>query len=248
MSAAIEEEEEILLSIFPEEFTKVNETTFKIRIDIDPSETKVKSPPTIYLTAQLPSKYPDVEPILHIESVPSSEAGGGNDDVSGGERDTLVTKLYVLAEENLGMSMIFTLVSALKEDVVQLLDDRITRLEDAKAARAAAVEREEQKRFEGTKVTPESFHAWNEKFKLEMARKKIDEDEALKRQILKAGGSVDRKLTGRQLFEGDQSLAQSDLKIGESTDVEFDFSKFDKTTRSKGEEEDEEEVRHWAAE
>lgn len=241
--SSIDEEEEILLSIFPEEFEKLNASTFKIRVDVDPSETKVASPPTVFLIAQLPAEYPDTAPILHLETIPPEQG----DDLSGPEKDQLISKLEILIEENLGMSMIFTLVSALKEEVILLLDERIHRIENEKAQRTAAIEKEEQKRFEGTKVTAESFTAWNQKFKLEMAKKKRDEDEALRKQIMKAGGVVEKKLTGRQLFEGDKSLAESDLRIGEATDIEFDFSKFDKTTRNRDDDE-EEEVRHWAAE
>lgn len=240
--SGIEEEEEILLSIFPEEFEKLNDSTFRVRVDLDSSESKVKSPPTVYLVAHLPSGYPDVAPVLQVESVPSN----ADDDLSGPDRDTLLAKMEPLIEESLGAAMIFTLVSALKEELILLLDARIDRVENAKAAAAAEIEEREQKRFEGTKVTRESFNAWNSNFKLEMARKRQEEEEALKRQLAKAGALVERKLTGRQLFEGDKTLAESDLKIGEATDVEFDFSKYDRTTRPVNQEEAED-VPHWAS-
>lgn len=241
--SGIDEEEEILLSIFPEEFEKLNASTFKVRVDIDASESKIQSPPTVFLVAHLPSEYPEVGPILHLESIPS-EAG---EDLTGEDRDALLSKLDLLIEENLGIAMIFTLVSALKEEVILLLDDRINKIESAKAAAAAEVEKREQKRFEGTKVTRESFNAWNANFKIEMARKRQEEEEATKKQLMRAGAAFERKLTGRQLFEGDTTLAESDLKIGEATDVEFDFSKFDKTTRNQNDETTEDETSHWAA-
>ncbi|CCX35415.1 Putative uncharacterized protein [Taphrina deformans PYCC 5710] len=238
MSSAIEEEEEILLSIFPDEFEKVNDSTFRIRIDIDPSECKVKSPPTMYLIAQLPPTYPDTPPILHIESLPSEEGT----DLSGADKDALLGSLTDSVQENLGMAMVFTLVSALKEHGTALLDDRVGALERAQRDAKLALEREEQKRFEGTKVTAQSFAAWNANFKLEQLQRQADEEEAARAKAVRAGlGHGEKKLTGRQLFEGDKTLAQSDLKIGEATDVEFDFSKFDRTTRSKGDEEDDEE-------
>lgn len=239
--SGIEEEEEILLSMFPEEFEKVNESTFKIRVDLDLAESKVESPPTIYLIAHLPLGYPNNAPILQIETSPSNVS----DDLSASDRDVLISKLNILVEESLGLAMIFTLVSALKEEFIMLLDERVNRIEIAKAAAAAEIEAREQKRFEGTKVTRESFTAWNTNFKLEMARKKQEEEEMLRRQLAKAGTSTERKLTGREMFEGDTTLAESDLKIGEATDVEFDFSKYDKTTRPIAEEE--EQVPHWAA-
>ncbi len=44
MSSAIEEEEEILRSIFPDEFEQFNVNTFKIRVDIDRDEAQCKNP------------------------------------------------------------------------------------------------------------------------------------------------------------------------------------------------------------
>lgn len=252
-SSAIEEEEEILLSIFPEELEKVNENTFRIRIDIDPDECRVGAPPTVFLTAQLPATYPDAVPILHVESLAREESVGGQHDgpLTAAEKGELSTTLGALSEENLGTAMLFTLVSSLKEDVTAMLDRRVTQADEAKKETQRLVEAEEQKRFEGTKVTQESFRAWNALFMAEMTRRQGEEEEAARRQAARTGGAAaaagERKLTGRQLFEGDKTLAQSDVKIGDAGDVEFDFSKFDRTTRHR-DSEDEDEVQHWDAE
>lgn len=60
-----------------------------------------------------------------------------------------------------------------------------------------------QKRFEGTRVTVETFMKWKEKFDDEMGitkRKEIAEKEG-------------KKLTGKELFMTDKTLNQSDLKF-----------------------------------
>lgn len=60
-----------------------------------------------------------------------------------------------------------------------------------------------QKRFEGTRVTVESFLSWKEKFDEEMGftkRKEMADREG-------------KKLTGRELFMTDKTLDQSDLKF-----------------------------------
>lgn len=60
-----------------------------------------------------------------------------------------------------------------------------------------------QKRFEGTRVTVETFLSWKEKFDEEMGYKK-------RKELAEREG---KKLTGRELFMTDKTLDQSDLKF-----------------------------------
>lgn len=60
-----------------------------------------------------------------------------------------------------------------------------------------------QKKFEGTRVTVETFLSWKEKFDEEMGYTK-------RREIADREG---KKLTGRELFMTDKTLDQSDLKF-----------------------------------
>jgi len=60
-----------------------------------------------------------------------------------------------------------------------------------------------QKRFEGTRVTVESFLAWKARFDAELGAKKIQDKE----------DKETRKLTGRELFLTDKTLNESDLKF-----------------------------------
>jgi hypothetical protein len=59
-----------------------------------------------------------------------------------------------------------------------------------------------QKRFEGTRVTVESFLAWKARFDIEFGAKKMQERD-----------KETRKLTGRELFLTDKTLNESDLKF-----------------------------------
>ena len=112
-------------------------------------------------------------------------------------------------EENLGMAMVFTLVSALKEAAEQLIMDRRNAANEARDAEILKAEEAENAKFMGEKVTRERFLEWREKFYAEMAEKERKEaeermmEEAKKR---KGGGSSslasgEKKLTGRQLWE-----------------------------------------------
>lgn len=86
-------------------------------------------------------------------------------------------------------------------------------------------EEAEQAKFTGTKVTVESFMDWKRKFDAEMMKK----DAVLRAQKEK---ELKGKLTGRQLFEQDKSLALSDAKYMEDDDVSVDPSQFDKDERA----------------
>ncbi|EEC07453.1 rwd domain-containing protein, putative [Ixodes scapularis] len=121
-------------------------------------------------------------------------------------------------EENLGMAMIFTLVSAASEWLDQHGDDVKLRQEEAKQKQKEKDEEAERVKFEGTRVTVECFLAWKDKFDAEIAEMRSRE---------KVDTNI-RKLTGRELFEKDKNLIDSDLQFmqeGEE-DVKVDESLF----------------------
>lgn len=81
--------------------------------------------------------------------------------------------------------------------------------------------KEERKKFEGTKVTVESFLNWKNKFEREMGITQRKEQEL----------AAAKKLTGRELFQRDTTLNDSDIKFlieaGDSVEnVKIDESLF----------------------
>jgi hypothetical protein len=136
--------------------------------------------------------------------------------------EALQSELSQLASENLGMVMVFTLVSATQEWLGRHIEDVKRREEEEKERKIREAEEAERKRFEGTRVTVESFISWKAAFDAEMLALK-------KQQMLKEEASGPKKLTGRELFEKDITLIESDMKFlqdGED-DVKVDESLFE---------------------
>lgn len=150
------------------------------------------------------------------EEVPHIEVQDpiGMDDV---QVERLKEMLDKVAEENLSMVMVFTLVSAANEWLNEEWDSEVKRLEEEAEQRAREAEESEQKKFHGTPLTIENFLAWKERFDAEMALLKKAEKE-----------DKDKKLTGRELFMRDKTLNESDLKFLEEggEDVKVDESLF----------------------
>lgn len=154
------------------------------------------------------SKYPEESPIIEIENPENFEED---------YETNLLTYLDEQIKENLGMVMIFTIVSAAQE-WLNVKWEQIKKEKDEKAALKLKQEEEaEQKRFEGTRVTVETFMKWKQRFEEETGIAK-------KRELLEKEG---KKLTGRELFMSDNTLNESDLKfLDEGDAVKVDESLF----------------------
>ncbi|SCU94068.1 LADA_0G06326g1_1 [Lachancea dasiensis] len=109
--------------------------------------------------------------------------------------NVLESQVESQAEEDMlvGMQMCFALVSWLKEACERYFQEKLADFEREHDRKLAAREKEEQKKFHGTKVTPESYLAWRARFREETGRN--DRDAARRKEA--HGG----KLTGRQIFE-----------------------------------------------
>ncbi|CAK7265654.1 hypothetical protein SEPCBS119000_001623 [Sporothrix epigloea] len=218
------EETEVLESIFADEFTKIADNEFRIAIKLDlphdviaatrPADADADDEaelPVMILHVKYPDDYPDKEP--HLELLPPPQQHEQHPLFSvADDKEELLAGLTETVEENMGMAMIFTIVSALKDAAEQLI---ITRHETAVKEQeeiALAAEREENKKFHGTAVTPESFTAWQTAFLKEMAELRKRDEEQQAAELAKksrggaggAGGMANKdgsKLTGRQLWE-----------------------------------------------
>ncbi|KAK0656040.1 ubiquitin-conjugating enzyme/RWD-like protein [Cercophora newfieldiana] len=192
------EEREVLDSIFPDEITDISETEYRISITLDIPDDE-EEPPVMLLTVRYPEEYPDKAPLLEI-STPQNAAPHEYLNLAD-DKAELLQGLEATIEESLGMAMVFTLVSALKDAAEQLVLDRKQAAVKAHEEAVLAAEREENKKFHGTPVTPETFIAWRASFLKEMEEIRIKEEEDRLAELKKARVKEPVKLTGRQLWE-----------------------------------------------
>lgn len=154
------------------------------------------------------AKYPDELPVIEIEE-------DNFDDEA--VMDELLAHLSEQGKENLGMVMVFTLVSAGQEWLNEKWDRIKKENEEKIIAKKKAEEEAEMKRFEGTRVTVESFLVWRKQFEIDMGFAAKREKEVKDKT----------KLTGRELFLRDTTLNESDLKFLDDGDaVKVDESLF----------------------
>ncbi len=158
-------------------------------------------PPTIVLSVSYPETYPDVAPNLDLSNPPNAPKHPLLD-VSE-DKAQLLKSLDGTIEENLGMAMVFTLVSTLKEAAEQLIIERQGALQAQKDQEAAKADEEENRKFHGTVVTRERFIEWREKFLAEMAERerKEKEEREVEDKKKRGGKPEEKKMTGRQLWE-----------------------------------------------
>lgn len=205
-----QEEREVLDSIFPDEIQDVSETEYRVLItcDVKKEDDDETPDPVIILNVLYPEAYPDEAPRLDITQPPNAPKHPHLDIQE--DKARLLDALQPTIEESMGMAMVFTLVSTLKDAAELLISERQQVIQAHKDVEAAKAEEEENRKFEGEKVTRESFLAWREKFRQEMA------DEAARRQAeqeaedkKKRGAKEEKKLTGKQLWE--QGIAGKNL-------------------------------------
>lgn len=99
------------------------------------------------------------------------------------------------------MAMVFTIVTTLTEIAEQLMTERKEAAERVREDAMLAAEREENKKFHGTAVTPETFLKWREGFMREMEEQRQREEEERLADLKKARIKEPPRLTGKQLWE-----------------------------------------------
>ncbi|KAF3450632.1 hypothetical protein FNV43_RR06721 [Rhamnella rubrinervis] len=155
-------------------------------------------------------KYPDEPPLLNVKSLRG---------IQGENLRILKEKLQQEASENLGMAMIYTLVTSAKEWLSeQFGQDSST--EDAQAEQAA---KDDVVVPHGEPVTVETFLAWRERFEAELAleRAKLMPESALT-------APKEKKLTGRQWFESKGAAPITEETDEEDEeDIDFDDDDFE---------------------
>ena len=168
--------------------------------------------------------YPDTPPLIKCRSLKG---------LFDSELAACKAMLTKMAEESVGMVMIFDLVQAAKEwmrdragvvDVVEETPEQITaRLEEEAERRLKAM------RATGTPVTKDSYREWTERFDAERALKRLKADPGGAEE----GADGEKKMTGRRYFE-ERTAAQLEADEGEGLegdgdedDVDFGDSDFD---------------------
>ncbi|KZT68994.1 RWD-domain-containing protein [Daedalea quercina L-15889] len=232
-SEVLQEEFEVLESIYPTELTKLSERA--VRIDVEPDDP-LEGEEEIQLALEVTytDDYPDALPEISLDPL--------NGSIEDDEIDDLLTGLRRVGEENLGMAMTFALTSHLREQLSVLIRDRAERRKQEEVEKERKAIEAEEARTRGTSVTAENFKAWKAKFDKEIAtRKAREEEEKLKGMTSKEREEFKKlatRLTGRQLFERDRNLAISDDNMVEEGSESVDISQYDRTAVEEEEEED----------
>lgn len=247
------QELEILQSIYPDELTILTPTRFQINILLDTdSKRRHAVLLDVTYTENYPETVPilnilegavDYDALENEEVDDDEEDGEGNYDDDDDQtiskrllnlvetiqldRDDyaeLLRKIRDEAEDNVGMPSAFSLASSLKEHAETQFTEKLKSKEKEIMDIREAREREEQKKFTGTKVTPASFENWRQKFRKEMGiDRRLDERYA---DVHKG------RLTGKQIFE--QGLASGedleDTTDGKEVDMSELKKKLEETT------------------
>lgn len=137
--------------------------------------------------------YPDEAPLVEIEE-------GENFEDNFEAR--LLEHLRQTIDENIGMEMVFSLVSSAQEWLNVQWDEHKKTQEDERVRKVQEVEEAERKKFEGTRVSVETFMKW-----------KLDFEESTGIAAKREKNNDCKKLTGRELFMCDNTLNDSDIKF-----------------------------------
>ncbi|OLL24646.1 RWD domain-containing protein 1 [Neolecta irregularis DAH-3] len=203
------QELEVLKSIYPDEISMIADGYFRLRVHL---EAPGRPEPVIaHLVVLYTAKYPDEAPELVIELDDTDDKLLITDE----DKPALLQKLEAIVSENIGMAMIFSIVEGLKEAGTELLEfkrKRATQLEEERQ-NALYEARPNGSKFRGTPVTRETFMQWRKKFEAEMAALASNANEEEQTGTLLRLKKQEVKLTGKQLFELDKSLATSDEMI-----------------------------------
>jgi hypothetical protein len=183
--------------------TDISETEYRVAIQLEVTQDDEESPeepPTLILSVSYPEDYPDVAPRLDLSAPPNAHKHTHLDIQE--DKTRLLDGLTATIEENLGMAMVFTLVTTLKDEAELLIAERQQAVQAQKDMQAAEAEAEENRKFEGTKVTIETYLEWSRRFKEEMAEEKRKAEEQREaEEKKKKGAKEEKKMTGRELWE-----------------------------------------------
>lgn len=199
----------------------------EFRITINPDEQDSSAPLVVGLRIKYTPTYPEEIPEMSLEILEGS--------LENNEHDKFCNDLMNMAQDSIGMAMVFTLLSSLKDSLTTFVIERQEQRRQAEEDRIRKEIEAENAKFQGTKVTIASFLEWKENFEREISEK---EKATKSLAVLKKEEMKKHKLTGRQLFEQDEALAKSDVTFMEEGDVTVDISLFERELDIESEEEE----------
>ncbi|KAI5651206.1 hypothetical protein M9H77_37211 [Catharanthus roseus] len=188
---------------------------FQITVYPQEDETDESNPSVVLaLIFSHTEKYPDEPPLLSVRSLKGIQSG---------DLAALKEKLVQEASDNLGMAMIYTLVTSAKEWLLE----SFAQDGDTENAEEDEVAKDEIIVPHGEPVTADTFMAWRERFEAELAleRAKLMPDSAL-------AAPKEKKLTGRQWFESGRASAKGAASVDDESeddeeDIDFDDDDFE---------------------
>ncbi|XP_022150408.1 RWD domain-containing protein 1 [Momordica charantia] len=205
----IEALEAILMDDFKEIHSSesgLNTSSRCFQITLSPQDDEADEPTTYPVQLALifshTEKYPDEPPLLNVKSLRG---------IPGEDLKILREKLQQEASENLGMAMVYTLVTSSKD----WLSERFGQDSNLESAEAEERAKDDVIVPHGEPVTLDTFLAWRERFEAEMAleRAKIMPESALT-------APKEKKLSGRQWFESGRASAKGAAAVTEESDEE----------------------------
>ncbi|CAG8524453.1 11542_t:CDS:2 [Funneliformis caledonium] len=192
----------------------------EFRIRLEPEEPDSTAPLTLALHIKYTPTYPEEVPEISIDTLDGS--------IEADETEKLHSELMKEAQSSLGMAMVFTLSSLLKDLLTTFVMERNNRKKKDEEDRIRREIEIEQAKFQGTKVTVASFLEWKEMFD-----KKLAEKEKASKNLLAI-----KKEEAKKLKLTDESLANSDMKYIEEGDVTVDVSLFEREVDMSDEDEE----------
>ena len=120
----------------------------------DPDVENLQDDWLVEINFKLPENYPESIPVLEISSNLMSEI----------QIDELVDRASNQCQDSVGDAMIFTIASWIKEEAEMMIKKRVEEEEAIKILEMERLELEEKAKYQGTKVTTESFLNWQKGF------------------------------------------------------------------------------------
>ena len=214
------EELEALSFIFPEEFQLLSNTSCEICIKWEfIQEIQNSEEMELTLKVNFPAEYPD-QPCDFSLKNPQGPVS---------HQDLIILKedLNSKIHEFLGLAMVFNIVEFIKSDTLEIIKSRI----EKEIVKDQVIITDLSNLKAGTRVTKESFEKWKLDFSNEISHL-LNKNSTLSNAqndfaIIYKLKQDEKKVTGRQLFEKDVSLAMADLNlVDESEGVSVDLALF----------------------